>query len=90
MGRVERPHKISEETIERLNERLSPRDQNIVIASNGRKGKDGASGLAEAAFCAVSLDRPTHLAACGHAVASHTGRSPRLRRRRNLEREGSL
>jgi len=87
MGRFEGPGKISEETIEGSHQRLSPRDQNIVIAGNGRKGKDRAGRLAKAAFCAVSLDRAAHLAACGHAVADRIGLSTGVGRRGHLKGE---
>jgi hypothetical protein len=90
MGHVNGPGKISEETVEGSHQRLSPRDENIVIARNGRKGKDGTRRFPKAAFRAISLDSAAHLAACGHAVADRIGLSTGIGRRRDLECQRGL
>jgi len=83
---LNRTRKVRDKRVKGPRQRVAPRDQNIVIACYSRKGKNGARGRAKAAFCSISLDGASHLAASRHAKARCI--FVRLRFRRGADFEG--
>lgn len=63
MGCGERGFEVRNKTIKWSGQGLPPRDENIVVAWQPIKGKDGFSRGAQTPFGAVALDRASDLAA---------------------------
>lgn len=85
MDRPDRPRKVRDKRVKGLCQRVALRHKNIVIAWYSRKGKNGVRSRTKAAFCAVSLDGATHLAASRHAKARRIFMHLRSRRGADLK-----